>query len=421
MRNIVLITFDSLRADHTGYWGYERDTTPNLDEMAENGIVYRRGIAPASRTNPSMAGIFTGEPMVFREQVSNPTISESHLSRHGTIVEELSSMGYQTGAFNPNAYASRYYGFDRGFDFYEDFLFSTDNYQTLFDKHLSESGIYDTLRNLRNLVRREEVFRTWETYVDEAIKWAANQDGPFFLWMFSLDTHFPYLTPRNYRKWSNLFDQYYYNWQCNRLIAQYDVKLSDKTKQKMMDIYDDSIRYADLLLRELRERLAEFDPIFVVHGDHGEAFAEHGMYGHFYPTLREENVHTPLIVFEEDGRALKVDHPVSLCDIPEIIANCTECGTQGYDPTGRFPVIASDYDGRRDRNLIGAWLNQHKAIFEETGSERTIESFTVADGEGRNAVNEQESETLRLLVEQRFQHEQEVHRIRNAVERLNLP
>lgn len=55
-QNIVLITYDSLRADHCGYMGYKRDTTPNLDAMAEEGISFTNAIAPASRTNPSMAG-----------------------------------------------------------------------------------------------------------------------------------------------------------------------------------------------------------------------------------------------------------------------------------------------------------------------------------------------------------------------------
>lgn len=421
MRNIVLVTFDSLRADHCGQWGYKRDTTPNLDEMAEDGVVYEKAIAPASRTNPSMAGIFTGEHMVFRDQVSNPAVSRSHLSRHGTVSEELSTKGYETAAFNPNAYASRYFGFDRGFDRYEDFLFSEPTYQTIFDKTLSNSERYRTLRNLRNLVRREEVFRTWETYVDEAVAWIESRSEPFFLWLFSLDTHFPYLTPRRHREWSSLIDQYYYNWRCHRLIDQVNVDVSDDVRQKLIDIYDDSIKYADMLLGELREQLSEFDPLFVVHGDHGEAFAEHGMYGHFYPTLREENVHTPLVVFEEAGRETEVDHPVSLCEIPRVIDDCVEDGTSGHEPVGDAPVVATDYDGRRNRDLVAAWLNRYKVLAEETPSGREVEFIETTDDCVGDSVEPELEEALRSIVARRTRHEMEIHGIRDAVASLDQP
>lgn len=159
-RNVVLITYDSLRADHGGPWGYERDTTPNLNAMADDGVVFENAIAPASRANPTMTGTFTGEPLVVRDQVADPDPARRHLSRHDTLAEELSEAGYATGAFCPNVYASRYYGFDRGFDTYEDFMFDNSLYQDLFDKHVSGSGLLTAIRNARNFVFRQEAFKT---------------------------------------------------------------------------------------------------------------------------------------------------------------------------------------------------------------------------------------------------------------------
>jgi arylsulfatase len=193
-RNIVAVTYDSLRADHCGHFGYERNTTPHLDQMASEGTGFQNAIAPASRTNPSMAGTFTGEPMVARDRVADPSYSRRHLARYGTLAEELSELGYTTGAFNPNAYASRHYGFDRGFDHFEDFLFSTDRYQEIFQNHLSDSTLYTLIRNFRNYLRREEAFKTWDRYIDQIEEWVTTQSEPFFLWVFSLDTHFPHLT-----------------------------------------------------------------------------------------------------------------------------------------------------------------------------------------------------------------------------------
>lgn len=374
MRNIVLLTFDSLRADHCSFMGYDRETTPTLDTMAEDGVVFENAIAPASRTNPSMAGALTGEPLVVRDQVSNPEHSRRHLARHGTIAEQLSEKGYTTGAFCPNAYASRYYGFDKGFDHFEDFLFTSSFYQRLFDKHMAGSNLLALIRNLRNFVRRQEAFKTWDTYIDDIEDWVDRQDEPFFLWIFSLDTHFPYLTPRAYRQWSSLFDQYYYNWRCNQLIDEFDVELSEREQQNIIDLYDDSIYFGDRFINELQDRLADYDPVFVVHGDHGEAFAERGIYGHFYPSLYEENIHVPLVVSGLDNAKL-IQQPISLVELPNLLAQCAggQLGSPGCDW-----VIATDYDGRSDRNLTAVRFAEWKYIISQANGTVKRELYELA-------------------------------------------
>lgn len=419
MRNVVLITYDSLRADHCGYMGYERETTPHLDVMADEGVAFENAISPASRTNPAMAGAFTGEPLVVRDRVVELEYARSHLRRHGTLAEDLRKRGYATGAFCPNAYASRYYGFDRGFDRYEDFMFDNSLYQELFDKHLGDSNLFTMARNLRNFVRRQEAFKTWDTYVDEMIEWATDQSEPFFLWTFSLDTHFPYLTPRKYRQWGSLFDTYYYNWRCNQLIDEFDIDLSEDEKQKIIDIYDDSIRFGDVLLRELRERLSEFDPVFVVHGDHGEAFDEHGIYGHFYPLLYEENVHVPLVVSGVE-KSTTVDQPVSLLDLPSMVKRVAGLEDGSLAGLGDDWVLATDYDGRFDRNLTAVRTGNAKYI--ETAprdDEPKREFFDLREDrhEQENLLphRDEAAAPLRQLVDRRVSHEAEILSIEEIV------
>jgi len=418
-RNVVLITYDSLRADHCGHWGYERDTSPNIDAMAEEGVVFDNAIAPASRTNPSMAGTLTGEPMVVRDRVANPDHARHHLRRHGTLAETFSDAGYRTGAFCPNAYASKFYGFDRGFDRFEDFMFDNSRYQDLFEQHLGDSGLFTMVRNLRNFVFRQEAFKTWDSYLDEMVDWAresAAEDNPFFLWAFSLDTHFPYLTPRKYREWSSLFDQYYYNWRCNQLIDEFDIDISEKERRKIIDIYDDSIRFGDVLIGELRERLSEFDPVVVVHGDHGEAFDERGIYGHFYPSLYEENLHVPLVV--DDGEtSATVERPVSLTDLPEIVTRAAGL-TEGdpYDVHHDW-VVATDYDGRNDRALTAVRSQRFKYLVETTADDDRRECYDLESdrGETDNLVGEGEvSDLFGRLSDDRIAHEQELLALREA-------
>lgn len=419
-RNVVLVTYDSLRADHCGHMGYERDTTPNLDGLADDGVAFENAIAPASRTNPSMAGILTGEPLVVRDRVANPENARSHLKRHGTLAEELREAGYATGAFCPNAYASTYYGFDRGFDTYEDFMFDNSLYQDLFDKHLGDSSLFTMARNLRNFVRRQEAFKTWDTYIDEMVEWARDQSEPFFLWTFSLDTHFPYLTPRKYREWGSLIDMYYYNWRCNQLIDQFDIDISETEKQKIINIYDDSIRFGDVLLRELQERLSEFDPVFVVHGDHGEAFDEHDIYGHFYPLLYEENVHVPMVVSGTD-ESERVDRPVSLLELPDMVKRAAGLDERSVADLGDDWVFATDYDGRFERNLTAVRTANGKYI-ETSGEETDRELFDLREDPTEQqdiyAADEDGDHPFRRLVARRVSHESELLAIAESVEEL---
>lgn len=421
-RNVVLITYDSLRADHCTPWGYERNTTPTLDSLADSGVVFENAIAPASRTNPSMAGAFTGEPLVVRDRVAVPDHARYHLQRHGTLAEALSEAGYATGAFCPNAYASRYYGFDHGFDHYEDFLFDNGIYRELFDKHLGDSGVFTALRNARNLLRRQEAFKTWDTYIEAVQTWVDDQDEPFFLWVFSLDTHFPYLTPRAYRQWSGLVDQYYYNWRCNKLIDRFDVDLSEREKRKIIDIYDDSIYFGDRLLDALQERLAAYDPVFVVHADHGEAFSEHDVYGHFYPSLYEENIHVPLVV--DDGtESGTVEHPVSLTDLPEIVERAAGCVDGNVTDVTHDWVIATDYDGRNDRNLKAIRTRELKYVLGRTGDREHRELYKLDTDrtEQRNLAGEDApaDELLGQVADRRMRHERELLSITEAVQNID--
>lgn len=421
MRNLVLLTYDSLRADHCSHLGYPRETTPTLDRFANHGTSFEHAIAPASRTNPSMAGVFTGEPMVIRDTVANPVHARRHLTRHQPIAARLRDRGYATAAFCPNAYASRYYGFDRGFDHFEDFLFEKGMYQRLFDRHLSEASLFTAIRNARNLLRRQEAFKTWDTYLDDIVAWVNRQTDPFFLWVFSLDTHFPYLTPRRYREWSDVFRMYYYNWRCNRLIDALNVDLSEEERQHIINIYDDAISFADRFLAELSDRLRDYDPVFVVHGDHGEALTEHGVYGHFYPSLYDENIHVPLIV--SDGtRSEATSQPVSLLEIPSILSAFCDTDTPSLDHVGDDWVTATDYDGRRNRRLTAVRTSSHKYLLssQDSTEHRELYNLRADPSEQHNLVSQDPpvARPLRLLADRRANHEQELLEIRDSAERL---
>jgi len=125
-RNVVLVTVDSLRTDRTGLAGGDGSLTPTLDALA-----FTDAIAPGPATGASVPETVTGE-FPLRDDVEYSTGMSwdeqvrHHLAAHETVAERFSRMGYRTGAFSTNPWVSKHYGYDAGFDDFEDFLGSGD-------------------------------------------------------------------------------------------------------------------------------------------------------------------------------------------------------------------------------------------------------------------------------------------------------
>jgi arylsulfatase len=175
----------------------------------------------------------------------------------------------------------------------------------------------------RNVVRREEVLRPWEEYYDAILDWVRTADEPYFLWVLLLDPHHPWLPPAEDRRWSSRWDVY-------RAFEQYwqmfntswEPDFSTRERQRLVDLYDDSIRYSDRFLARLQRDLRDDDPVFVVHADHGEEFGEHGRFGH-QPHLYEGLTHVPLVLWNA-GVEESVSRPVGLRSIAPTIAELAD-------------------------------------------------------------------------------------------------
>lgn len=324
MRNVVLVTFDSLRADHCSYAGYDRETTPALDEMADDGLCFENAISPGPSTPESMPVVLTGEFPAETVDDTGSLLAERrerighHMGARETLAERFSRAGYATAAFSPNPYTSRYFGFDAGFDRFEDFMSGSraELYQKMLDGIFEGTSLGSVLpfRIMLNWLQREEVFKPWEDFYDAIVEWTESVSEPYFLWILLMDTHDPYLVPSEYRTQSRRA-MYHANY---RLWRQgHEPPFSDKTHERLVRAYDDSIRYADDFLARLRRDLGDDDPLIAAHGDHGEAFGEHGTYGH-HQRLYEENVHVPFVV---DGVAesRNVTTPVGLQRTPDLL------------------------------------------------------------------------------------------------------
>jgi len=342
-RNIVFVTVDSLRADRCGFMGYDQATTPTLDAMAADGVMVEHAIAPGPITPASLPAIFTGKyPLTIDDSGpgGTPELTSArgqirdHMQARESLPAMLSRQGYTTAGFTPNPWTSRYFGFDDGFDHFEDYM-SEDVSSTIFERMLSGEGstLASGARLVLSWLQRENVFKPWEAFYGDVVRWVRRAPEPYFLWVFLLDVHFPYLPTGPYRSQSR-WREYEANL---RLYLEEQRDYSDRIHEQLLTAYDDAVRYTDQFFARLRTDLD--DPIIVVTGDHGEAFGEHGTYTH-QDQLYEENIRVPLVV--GGGPSGHLDGPVSLRAIPELI---TELAT-----TGEIPDLEESFAVARSKN-----------------------------------------------------------------------
>lgn len=316
--HVILLSADALRADHLSCHGYQRETSPVLDELAAESIHFTRAYSASSHTREAVPALLTGE-------YPDTAVDSDYRLATETIATTLSENGYATGGFHSNPFASRAYGFDDGFDEFDDDLH--------FGKHkliaLAQRAL-DKVRN-RHYARAEEINGRSLSWID-----SLDDDQSFFLWNHYMDTHGPYEPPSKYKHLYHDHDLTDRNAQSlyRRAIRDPD-SITDSERELLIDLYDAEIRYNDEKIGEfleaLRERGILEQSLLIVTADHGDAFGAHGYYEH--PRyLHDAITHVPLLIRPPSGTAKTVSTPVSTLDIVATIA--AEIGS------------TDDYEGR---------------------------------------------------------------------------
>lgn len=344
--NIVLVTADSLRADHCGFLG-DGDLTPALDALATNAIVFENAIAPGPQTFSSLPAVFTGSnriPDMFRRQDGATNWERrlaalsAHLDQHTPFQERLQEIGYTTAAFTPNPWTSRAAGFARGFDYFAD-LSTTDRSRWTAlaerlpgvtpDGKLVELGL-DKLTD-------SGFFAQWNTYYDDVLTVRDRLRQPYFLWIFLLDTHIPYLTARAHRHDTWLPLMYYSVLRAQPVMRGHATTMPTHVEILLRRSYRDAVRAVDAFVERLTADFEADSPVIVFHADHGESLGEHGLWGHHHRRVYEENIHVPYLIANAGVRS-RVSPPVSLKTIPDTIHNLAQTGT--VDPLTRTTEVA---------------------------------------------------------------------------------
>jgi len=357
-QNIVMVTADSLRADHCGFIDSASSLTPTIDRLAEEGVSYSEAIAPGPRTPSSVPVLFTGEFMSDDEEWSmadwqgRQSRIGRHMQRFTHVSERLQRRGYETATFTTNPWTTRESNFHHGFD---DFNEISADSPDIDSKHLSDSTLFTIADGgLKSLPgdpggwnSKKEWFSQWTGYFDLIEDRIESLSEPFFLWVFVLDSHQPYITPRAYREESAAWEMYY-------SILRYwygetnDAELPNRASELIGQAYRDAVRSVDGFVDALTSAVEPYDPATVFFSDHGEALGEHGNFGH-EQTLYEENLRVPLFVHNA-GETVTVDEQLPLRSLPELL--CDLADSTLFDPEAHTrPFVVSHTENNATKSV----------------------------------------------------------------------
>ncbi len=287
--NVVLISIDTLRADHLGCYGYERATSPNVDAFCRESVVFEKAFAHAPSTLPSHASILTS--LVPHHHGASWENKRALPDASTTLSEVLAEAGYSTAAFTGGGQLDPLFGLTQGFDAYE--VLAADDFEATVDRTLE--------------------------WLDEGGK------EPFFLFLHTYQVHHPYdPAPERLAELGHEYDGPLSNAisvETIKAINASEEELGEEELAHIIATYDAEIREVDVavgrLVAELEARGLWDEALVVFTSDHGEEFGEHGFVGWHSHSLYEELLSVPLVVKfpagAEAGR--RVDAVVRSIDI----------------------------------------------------------------------------------------------------------
>ena len=267
-RGVVLISFDTLRADRLGVYGYQRPTSPNFDRLAKRGTLFERAMAQYPSTLTSHMSLFTGFYPQEHRVLPPSTVLAASIE---TLPERFLAHGFRTAGHTEGGFVAGGYGFRRGFEQFTDTAYQADtDIERTFDRGL-------------------EFLRALEP------------DERFLLFLHTYTVHDPYEPPAAYKEmfWSDPPPETFASSGENlRRVNRGELELSEEGLAYFEAMYDASVRYADKALGEFVRGLEQMgllaDTVLVLTSDHGEEFMEHGRMAHtqIYP----ESIHVPLLI-----------------------------------------------------------------------------------------------------------------------------
>jgi arylsulfatase A-like enzyme len=319
--NVVIIAVDSLRPDHLGCYGYGRPTSPSIDALAAQGVLFENVISQASWTTPSFGTALTG---LYPSQHGALTINNMIRASVPTLATILKGKGYATAGIVNAPALSPGFGFQRGFDTYD-----------IADVETRKAAAIS----------------------EDALKWVDSLDGsqhePFLLFLHYFDPHLPYSPPPPYDTlfdsgyrgaWGRVFDPEKYA-PTRKTLLENMKEWSPQDWDHARALYDGEIRSTDdgigALLRGLEARGLRDKTLLVFLSDHGQEFFEHGAYGHGH-SLHSEVIRVPMMMVFPGKlpKAKRVSEQVRLLDVtPTILDVLGLGGERRFEGASLLPLM----------------------------------------------------------------------------------
>ena len=313
--SVILITVDTLRADHLGCYGYPRDTSPTIDGLARESVLFERVATSMSTTLPAHTSLFTSSYPARNGVLANYNVWKQPAPTDHEDLRSVSQLfkaeGYQTAAFVSVHHLGRGSGVDAGFDSFD--------------------GVTANISTTKSNPRSE---RSADVTTDRAMNWLEHSSKePFFMWIHYFDPHFPYSPPKDYR------DLFHTDSEVDRLLDERKVlpKLRESAA-RYYNLYDGEIRFVDDQIKRVFDKLRELglydDSLIVFTADHGEGLQQHKKLGH--GVIYNEQLLIPWVMKLPGGErgGSRVSGLASVIDIfPTVIA------------VADLPITSRGFDG----------------------------------------------------------------------------
>lgn len=331
---MVLITIDTLRADRLGAYGYDKGITPNLDKLADEGVVFERAVATAGTTWPVHASMLTGLYPRYHGLRRNGLELDADIP---VVTELLRDSGYSTGSF---------------------VSFKAMHFRGRLNRGFQAASDNDFVKE------EEEPIRDGGETTAMALDWLdreSDASSPAFLWLHLFEPHGPYDLTEYSRAWmkENGYEGFLSDGASSEelLERKNDIVASDEHVAAMNALYDGEIQLADKLVGSILDRLEEQgkleNTILIVSSDHGQGLGENGNMGHG-ATLREDVLHIPLIIrdFRSQG-GHRVTETVSAIDFAPTIADAAlGIDLPGVQGRSLLPHLQSKPEGQDQREIF---------------------------------------------------------------------
>ncbi len=385
--NVILITFDSVRADHLSLYGYPLNTSPNLDKFTEQAVVFTNAISTASWSLPSYSSLVTGK----YSKNHGANLRTQYLDEDELLLAEiLKENGYVTVGFSGGIYTKLKYGVAQGLMTHNDRLDFFEHIHT-FEKLNIRSTVNTVFPWTDEFLFKSDGEKSAEELNKEIFKWLdKNNDQTFFMYIDYNDPHTPYNLGSEFQyKFTDLTLDYS---EVEEVLAKKRyANVPDFLIDYLIAIYDTEIFYLDFHIKKFFKELEELNlmdkTLIVILADHGQEFYEHGHFEHA-DTLYEEVIHVPLIIhYPKELNAKRIEKRISTVDILPTILDVLQIEVpEQIDGESLTPLIENKIGYSREYTL--------SELYGRAGKEEFLQQIALSNQYWKLIEVEPDIETL---------------------------